>query len=287
MSQLAWSEIRKSPKGASGRDGRHGPKVIAPYPGEISAVRAEEKSAEAVVVRTPRESGEERRAEEPTKQTNQPTRMEPARRTPKRTGAATAAATEFGGETEGSGSAGRLGGVCELDQPAKEGEKKVLNEHLMERVMREENLRAAYQTVKANKGAPGIDHMTTEELGDHLKVERKAKGAPQGGPLSPLLGNFYLDQLDKELESRGVAFCRYADDITIYAKSQRSAERIYASITRWIERNLKLEVNREKSGVRPPSGGSFPGLPDHRRRRDRAVAEEYRPVQRARARSLG
>lgn len=363
-------------------------------------MRAEEKSAEAVIVKTPRENGEERRAEEPTKQTNQPTRMEPARRTPKRTGAATAAATEFGGETEGSGSAGRIGAVCELDQPAKEGEKKVLNEHLMERVMREENLRAAYQTVKANKGAPGIDHMTTEELGEHLKkywprvkdkilsnqykpapvraveipkpnggtrelgiptvldrfiqqalhqeldrlldpkfsehsygfrrgrsahdavraarsyvveeervwvvdidikgyfdeidhdilmrelarevedkrvlkligkylrsgtlrsgkVERKAKGAPQGGPLSPLLGNFYLDQLDKELESRGVAFCRYADDITIYAKSQRSAERIYASITRWIERNLKLEVNREKSGVRPPSGGSFLGF---------------------------
>jgi group II intron reverse transcriptase/maturase len=92
------------------------------------------------------------------------------------------------------------------------------------------------------------------------KVTRGAKGAPQGGPLSPLLGNIYLDALDKELESRGVAFCRYADDVTIYAGSQRSAERIQESIVRWIEKNLKLEVNREKGGVRPPDEGGFLGF---------------------------
>ncbi len=92
------------------------------------------------------------------------------------------------------------------------------------------------------------------------KVTRASKGAPQGGPLSPLPGNIYLDALDKELESRGVAFCRYADDVTIYAKSRRGAERILESITKWIERNLKLEVNREKSGVRPPDEGSFLGF---------------------------
>jgi group II intron reverse transcriptase/maturase len=92
------------------------------------------------------------------------------------------------------------------------------------------------------------------------KVKRGSKGTPQGGPLSPLLGNIYLDALDKELERREVAFCRYADDVTIYAKSQRSAERILESITKWIGRNLKLEVNREKSGVRPPDEGSFLGF---------------------------
>ena len=92
------------------------------------------------------------------------------------------------------------------------------------------------------------------------KVIRSATGTPQGGPLSPLLGNIYLDALDKELESRGVAFCRYADDVTIYARSRRSAERILESITRWIEKSLKLEVNRQKSGVRPPDQGHFLGF---------------------------
>ena len=91
-------------------------------------------------------------------------------------------------------------------------------------------------------------------------VSKSAKGTPQGGPLSPLLGNIYLDALDKELEKRGVAFCRYADDVTIYAGSERSAERIYASIVAWIEKNLKLEVNRSKSGTRPPEQGSFLGF---------------------------
>ncbi|MEM1297042.1 MAG: group II intron reverse transcriptase/maturase [Verrucomicrobiota bacterium] len=326
--------------------------------------------------------------------------MNPAGSSPKQSGAATAAATGSGAEEKGSGPVGLRSSASELEQSAKGGEPKALNEQLMEQVLGEENLRAAYLAVKANKGAPGIDDLTTEELGEHLKknwpglkqkilenrykpspvrpveipkpnggkrslgipsvldrfiqqalhqeldrlldpnfsdhsygfrrgrsahdavqaarryvaeegrqwvvdidiksyfdeidhdilmrelakqvkdkrvlkligkylrcgvlregkVERKAKGTPQGGPLSPLLGNFYLDQLDQELESRGVAFCRYADDITIYAKSQRSAERIYASITRWIERTLKLEVNREKSGVRPPSSGSFLGF---------------------------
>lgn len=91
-------------------------------------------------------------------------------------------------------------------------------------------------------------------------VTRSNKGAPQGGPLSPLLGNIYLDALDKELESRGVAFCRYADDVTIYAKSPRSAERTYESIVKWIEKNLKLEVNRVKSGIRPAEEGNFLGF---------------------------
>ena len=66
-----------------------------------------------------------------------------------------------------------------------------------------------------------------------------------------------MDVLDRELESRGVAFCRYADDVTIYARSARSAERTFASIVKWIEKNLKLEVNLEKSGTRSPDEGSF------------------------------
>lgn len=316
---------------------------------------------------------------------------------PKRNGAATTAATGTGAEEEGCGTAGDISATGELETSAEEGRTKELEEDLMEAVLKEENLRAAYLVVKANKGAPGIDWMTVEELGEHLKrnwpglkeklkegrykpspvraveiekaggghrrlgiptvqdrfiqqamhqvldgeldphfsehsygyrrnrsahdavraahryvneegrrwvididirayfdtidhdilmrlvgervrdkrllkligkylrcgvlekgeVKRSAQGTPQGGPLSPLLGNIYLDTLDKELERRGVSFCRYADDITIYARSERSAKRTYESIVKWIEKNLKLEVNREKSGVRPPEEGSF------------------------------
>jgi len=326
--------------------------------------------------------------------------MKSASSQPKQEGAATAAATDPGAKQKDSGSVSLLSSAGELSALAEEEEQKVLNEELMERVLSEENLQAAYLSVKGNKGAPGIDHITTEQLGDHLrkhwpglktkilegrykpspvrpvsipkpgggsrklgiptvqdrfiqqalhqaldpifdptfsdhsfgfrrqrsahdavrrarayvvdekrnwvididikayfdeidhdilmrmiagkirdkrvlkligkylrsgvleegKVKRSAKGAPQGGPLSPLLGNIYLDSLDKELEKRDVAFCRYADDITIYAKSERSAHRIYESIVKWIEKNLKLRVNRDKSGVRPPWEGSFLGF---------------------------
>jgi group II intron reverse transcriptase/maturase len=81
-------------------------------------------------------------------------------------------------------------------------------------------------------------------------VSQRIAGTPQGGPLSPLLSNIVLDELDRELEVRGLSFARYADDCNIFVKSQRSAERVMASLTRFIEEKLKLKVNREKSGVR-------------------------------------
>src|SRR5690606_21977896 len=90
--------------------------------------------------------------------------------------------------------------------------------------------------------------------------EKRWKGTPQGGPLSPLLANICLDPLDKELEKRGVSFVRYADDIAIFAGSQRSAERIYERVVIWIEKNLKLEVNREKSGAGPCGQSSLLGF---------------------------
>ena len=84
---------------------------------------------------------------------------------------------------------------------------------------------------------------------DGLCSQRVA-GTPQGGPLSPLLSNIVLDELDRELEARGLSFARYADDCNIFVNSQRSAERVMASLIRYIEERLKLKVNREKSGVR-------------------------------------
>jgi len=74
-------------------------------------------------------------------------------------------------------------------------------------------------------------------------VEASVEGTPQGGPLSPLLANIYLDVLDHELEKRGHVFCRYADDCNIYVGSQAAAERTLESITAWIEKHLRLKVN--------------------------------------------
>lgn len=88
---------------------------------------------------------------------------------------------------------------------------------------------------------------------------KRGKGTPQGGPLSPLLANVYLDPLDKELEKRGLSFVRYADDIAIFVSSPRSAERVLASITEWIEKHLKVPVNREKSGSGPTEASALLG----------------------------
>jgi len=88
---------------------------------------------------------------------------------------------------------------------------------------------------------------------------QRVEGTPQGGPLSPLLSNILLDDLDKELEGRGHAFCRYADDCNIYVKTRRSGERVMASIRRYLESKLKLKVNESKSGVHRPWACKFLG----------------------------
>lgn len=80
-------------------------------------------------------------------------------------------------------------------------------------------------------------------------VRGSDKGTPQGSPLSPLLSNIVLDDLDRELEERGHAFCRYADDCNVYVKSRRAGQRVFESITRFVEEKLKLKVNRDKSAV--------------------------------------
>ncbi len=90
-------------------------------------------------------------------------------------------------------------------------------------------------------------------------VQSSAKGTPQGGPLSPLLSNILLDDLDKELEARGHAFCRYADDCNIYVASKRSGERVMASVCQFLEEEMKLKVNRDKSAVDRPWNRTFLG----------------------------
>ena len=83
-------------------------------------------------------------------------------------------------------------------------------------------------------------------------VEASEEGTPQGGPLSPLLSNIVLDELDKELEMRGLCFVRYADDCVIFVRSERAGRRVMESISRFIEKKLRLQVNQEKSAVGRP-----------------------------------
>jgi RNA-directed DNA polymerase len=91
-------------------------------------------------------------------------------------------------------------------------------------------------------------------------IEASLEGTPQGGPLSPLLSNLVLDELDRELERRGHRFVRYADDCNIYVRSEKAGQRVMASITRFIETRLKLQVNAAKSAVGRPWERSFLGF---------------------------
>ncbi|MGH9693936.1 MAG: group II intron reverse transcriptase/maturase [Bryobacteraceae bacterium] len=91
-------------------------------------------------------------------------------------------------------------------------------------------------------------------------VSRVDEGTPQGGPLSPLLSNIVLDELDRELEQRGHRFARYADDCNIYVRSRRAGERVMESVTRFITARLKLKVNSEKSAVERPWKRKFLGF---------------------------
>src|SRR5580693_4720462 len=86
------------------------------------------------------------------------------------------------------------------------------------------------------------------------------EGTPQGGPLSPLLSNLVLDDLDKELDRRGHRFCRYADDCNIYVRSRRAGERVMASVSRFLTSKLRLKVNEAKSAVARPEERKFLGF---------------------------
>src|SRR5947207_811617 len=91
-------------------------------------------------------------------------------------------------------------------------------------------------------------------------VSPSVEGTPQGGPLSPLLSNIVLDELDRELERRGHRFVRYADDSNIYVRSEQAGQRVMKSITRFIEQKLKLKVNEKKSAVARPQQRKFLGF---------------------------
>ena len=91
-------------------------------------------------------------------------------------------------------------------------------------------------------------------------VSLRTEGTPQGSPLSPLLSNIVLNELDKELEERNHRFVRYADDCSIYVRSEKAAYRVMETITEYIENKLKLKVNREKSKVNRPDESTLLGF---------------------------
>ena len=100
-------------------------------------------------------------------------------------------------------------------------------------------------------------------------VSPRVEGTPQGGPLSPLLSNILLDELDKELEQRGHRFVRYADDCNVYVQSQAAGERVMASLERFLRERLRLKVNRDKSAVARPWERKFLGYTVTRHKRPR------------------
>jgi len=108
-------------------------------------------------------------------------------------------------------------------------------------------------------------------------VMARTEGTPQGGPLSPILANLLLDDLDKELESRGHRFVRYADDCNIYVRSPKAGERVLQSVKAFLAKRLKLKVNEEKSAVGQVSERSFLGYRLFRDGEPRNLAEECLP----------
>jgi RNA-directed DNA polymerase len=122
----------------------------------------------------------------------------------------------------------------------------VLMARVVRKVKDERVLKLIRRYLEAGLMEGGITSMRTE-------------GTPQGGPLSPLLSNILLDDLDRELERRGLSFCRYADDCNIYVGSKRAGERVMQAVTAFLERRLKLKVNASKSAVARPWERKFLG----------------------------
>jgi RNA-directed DNA polymerase len=163
--------------------------------------------------------------------------------------------------------------VCDIDLDAFFD--RVQHDALMTRVARrvpdKHVLRLLRRYLEAGVMADGLVHVSEE-------------GTPQGSPLSPLLSNVMLDDLDSELQRRGHRFVRYADDVMVYVSSERAGQRVMGSITRYIEQRLKLKVNREKSTVAWAGGRPFLGFSFWRRNGKWQLGVERRAPKRAKQR---
>ena len=110
-------------------------------------------------------------------------------------------------------------------------------------------------------------------------VSPRTEGTPQGGPLSPLLSNILLDELDKELERRGHRFARYADDGNVYVQSRRAGERVMTSLESFLSKRLRLPINREKSAVARPWARKFLGYTVTASRKLKVAPQSLRRLQ--------
>ena len=133
-------------------------------------------------------------------------------------------------------------------------------EKFFDRVNHDRLMAAVAQRVKDKRVLKLIRAFLNAGVMENGLVSPTDEGAPQGGPLSPLLSNLVLDELDRELEKRGHRFARYADDCNIYVRSERAGRRVMASVTRFVTRRLKLKVNEAKSAVARPWDRKFLGF---------------------------
>lgn len=121
-------------------------------------------------------------------------------------------------------------------------------------------LELVYKKIKCTKTLKLLRQFLRVPIQVNGKLQKRRKGVPQGSPISPLLSNILLNELDKELENRGHRYVRYADDFSIYVKSKISAKRVGNSIYKFLRDKLQLPINREKSGVRTPQTFSVLGF---------------------------
>lgn len=165
-------------------------------------------------------------------------------------------------------------------------------ERFFDRVVHEVLMSRVKQRIADPRVLKLIDRYLKSGVMIGTMLEPTEEGVPQGGPLSPLLANLLLDDLDRELEKRGHHFVRYADDVNIYVRSRRAGERVLASVKRFLEKRLKLRVNLEKSAVDRPwrrvlLGFTFVGREFRRRVSDKALKALRWTVKQKTRRTLG
>lgn len=148
-------------------------------------------------------------------------------------------------------------------------------------------MRLLSETIKDNRVLSLIRKYLQSGVMINGVVIETEKGTPQGGNLSPLLSNIMLNELDKELTKRGLKFCRYADDCNIYVKSRKAADRVMVSITRFIEENLKLKVNKEKSAVERPWRLKFLGFSFYYKKDGIGIRVHSKPVEKLKQKLKG